>query len=83
MSKRNFVLAYAALVVLASVLLRLWMARQTPPLDPSSIYGALVFIVLPATLLGIFGRWLTLAIVLLSLTAFMYLSVAVVGGVFG
>jgi hypothetical protein len=83
MSKRDFVLAYATLVVLASVLLGLWMARQTPPLDPSGIYGTLLFVILPATLLGIFRRWLNFAIVLLSFAAFMYLSVALYGGAFG
>jgi hypothetical protein len=83
MSKRDFVLAYAALVVLAAVLLWLWMALQTPPLDPAGLYGTLLFNVLPATLLGLFNRWLTVAIVLLSLTAFMYLSLAVFGGAFG
>jgi hypothetical protein len=83
MTKRDFVLVYATLVVLAAVLLWLWMTRQTPPLDPSGLYGTLLFQVLPATLLGLFGRWLTFAIVLLSLTAFIYLSVALYGGAFG
>jgi hypothetical protein len=83
MTKRDFVLAYAALVVLTAVLLWLWMTRQTPPLDAAGLYGTLLFQVLPAALLGIFNRWLTVAIVLLSLTAFMYLSLAVFGGAFG
>lgn len=83
MSKRDFVLAYATLMALASVLLWLWMARQTPPWDPAGLYGTTTVMILPALLLGIFGRVLNLAIVLLSIAAFMYLSLSVFGGVFG
>lgn len=53
-----------------------WLPR---PLDPAGMHGVLLFVVAPALALGLWGRWLGAALVLVSLAAFMYLSV-VLGG---
>ena len=49
------------------------------PLDPAGLHGVMLFAVVPALALALWGRWLGLALGLVSLAAFMYLSV-VLGG---
>lgn len=48
-------------------------------LDPAGLHGVMLFVVAPALALAAWGRWLGLALVLVSLAAFMYLSVLVGG----
>ena len=54
-------------------------ARLTPslprPLDPAGLHGMLLFFVTPALALVLWGRWLGFALVLVSLAAFMCVSV--------
>ncbi len=47
--------------------------------DPSGLHGVLLFVVAPALLLALWGRWLGLALGLVCFAAFLDLSV-VVGG---
>ena len=45
------------------------------PLDPAGLHGMLLFFVTPALALVLWGRWLGFALVLVSLAAFMCVSV--------
>jgi hypothetical protein len=80
---RRFVLAAALAEMLIWIGAGVWAARQTPPFDASGLHAVGIVCILPALALGLWGRWLGLAVGLVSFAAFLYLSVIVAGQISG
>lgn len=76
---RRFVLIACAGLILVWVAVGIWAARQMPPFDVAGLHGIGILFILPALVLGSFGRWLGLAAGLVCFAAFVYLSVLVAG----
>ena len=71
---RVWVFAIAAVELAAFVALALWLSRARSGFDMSGVYGMVAFVIVPAMLIGAWGRWLPLAFTLLGGGAWVGLS---------
>jgi hypothetical protein len=74
---RISVFAIAAVEFLAWLATVVWAARGRPGFDIAGAHAILVFLVIPAVLIGAWGRWLPFALTLLGIGAWVGLSVLI------
>lgn len=76
---RIAVFAIAAVEFLIYVATVVWASNAKPGFDLAGAHAMLVVLVLPAVLIGAWGRWLPFALTLLGIAAWMGISVLVAG----
>jgi hypothetical protein len=80
---RAFVLFIAAIETLFWVVVVFRGDLMPRPLDPAGAHAFFFFLVLPAVALALWGRWLGLALGLVAITGFVYLSTVLAGFIAG
>lgn len=76
---RRIVLILCALLTLVWTGVGIWAARHTPPVDVMGLHFFGTFFILPAWFLAAINWGLRTALVLVCVTAFVYLSVLIAG----
>lgn len=76
---RRLVFAAAGIETLIWLGVLVWFSRNRPAFDLSGMHGTMLFLVVPAVLLGAADYGLRVAAGLLGVTAFLWLSILVAG----